>query len=95
MHRFVASVTERSRRRIYRAAVIQCTENKNVKTIALEMPADSAVVVDRMDSGLRRLVTQLRVSLARASQAPMELSETERVVREAEALRAAFLRGDR
>jgi hypothetical protein len=71
-----------------------CHGEKDVKTIVLQMPAQAAVA-DRMDSGVRRLVNRLRVSLARASEAPMELSDTERVVREAEALRAAFLRGRR
>ena len=58
-----------------------------MKTIALEMPAEP------LDSTMRRLVVRMRVSLARAAESPMEISETERLVQEAHQLRAAFLRG--
>ena len=58
-----------------------------MKTIVLQMPAEP------LDSSLRRLVVSMRVSLARAAESPMEISETERFVRDAHELRAAFLRG--
>ena len=58
-----------------------------MKTIVLQMPAEP------LDSSLRRLVVNMRVSLARAAESPMEISETERLVREAQELRAAFVRG--
>jgi hypothetical protein len=58
-----------------------------LKTIVLQMPAEP------LDSSLRNLVVRMRVSLARAAESPMEISDTERLVREAHELRTAFLRG--
>jgi hypothetical protein len=61
-----------------------------MKTVAIQLPA-ADLCVEPFESRLGRLVASLRRSLRNAADAPMELSETEHVVRNAEALRAAFL----
>jgi len=67
-----------------------------VKTIALQMP-DSVAPLEtvRLDSSLKRLVARVRETLAHAEGGAMQISDTERAVRDAQALRAAFLRGSR
>jgi hypothetical protein len=74
----------------------QHRHESRVKTIALQMP-EAAAPLDAMplESSLNRLVTRLRDALARAGEGAMQLSDTERLVRDAQALRAAFLRGSR
>lgn len=61
-----------------------------MKSIALQTPATAAKPTA---SSLQQLVARVRVGLARIADAPTEVSETERLVREAQQLRAAFLRG--
>ena len=63
-----------------------------MKTIALQMPEAAApFAAAPLESGLKRLVTRLREALARAGDGAMQVSDTEQLVREAHALRAAFL----
>ena len=65
-----------------KAAAIQLTD-----TVA---PLDVAP----LETGMKRLAARLRESIARAAvEEPLELSDTERLVRDAQSLRAAFLRG--
>ena len=66
-----------------------------MKSIALGLPVDAVRLHPvRVESPLRRLVAHVRLGLARAAaDGPLELSDTERLVRDAQSLRAAFLRG--
>lgn len=67
-----------------------------MKTIALQMPEAAAPFkAVPLESSLKRLVTGLRATLARAGEGAMRVSETERLVRDAQERRAAFLRGPR
>jgi hypothetical protein len=61
-----------------------------MKTAALHLPAANPSV-EPFESHVGRLIASLQRSLRDVAGAPMELSETERIVRNAEALRAAFL----
>ena len=64
-----------------------------MKTIALQMP-EAVAPLDAvpLKSGLKRLVTRGREALARVEGGEMRISDTERLVRDAHVLRAAFLR---
>ena len=62
-----------------------------MKSAAMNWSLDPAVAGD-VDAGIRRLVANLRVTLARTAEDP-QVADTERLVREAQALRAAFLQG--
>ena len=65
-----------------------------MKAAALHLPAAN-VSVEPFESRMRRLAASLQRVLRDAAQAPiMELSQTERVVRDAHALRSAFLSGN-
>jgi len=56
---------------------------------------DSPVLEPRGEQRARGLFRSLRESLARAAEAPMDVSHTERAIRLAETLRAELLGGRR
>ena len=58
-----------------------------MKTAALHLPAANPTV-EPFESRVGRLIASLQRSLRDVADAPMELSETERIVRKAEAVRA-------
>jgi hypothetical protein len=60
-----------------------------MKSVALELPV-ADLRAEALDSRVSRLVARVQRALHSAD-APMELSDTERLVQHAQALRASFL----